>query len=232
MSIKITALILAGGTGSRMKGELPKQFVELAGQPVICHSLRQFQEEKNVTSLIVVCYPEFCGKLEKIIKDHTFDKIKEIVPGGATRQRSSYNGLQECDPDTEIVLIHDAARPLVTSDIINNVITSTFEYGAACPVADMEDTVVATENGNISSFSDRSRLKRAQTPQGFKYKTILEAHEKAARAGKYDYTDDCGLIMDNGYKVRIVEGDNRNLKITESTDLEIAHVLFKKERIG
>lgn len=219
---KIVALVLAGGTGERMGSNLPKQFLELGGKPLIMHSVLKFEESPVVSDIIIVCHKSHIVTMKSMLEHSGVKKLQGIIPGGNSRQASSLAGIKACSSDTSIVLLHDAARPFLTDSIIEDVARAAKSVGAAGPAIDMQDTVVEEENGLVKNIPPRSALKRIQTPQAFKYELILKAHEEAARAGHTDYSDDCGMILAIGEPVKLSAGDTRNIKITDKKDLHIA----------
>ncbi len=226
---KIVAIIVAGGKGERMGGEIPKQFLPLAGKPIIIHTLEKFEAHPEVTDIIIVCHHYYIKTLEDMIKAYQFEKIYKIIDGGKTRQESSFKGVVICPEGTEVVMVHDAVRPFVTEDVITNVIASAKEIGASAPAIESSDTVIMIEDGLIEDIPERGKVRRIQTPQGFTYAKILQAHEEAISEGVSDFTDDCGLVLSTGGDVRIVEGSEDNVKITTQVDLDKAeHFLSKK----
>lgn len=222
MGKKITVIIVAGGTGTRMGTDIPKQFLELAGKPVIMHTLQKFEDSRDVKDIVVVCHSDHIEKMKEIIVRAGMNKILKIVPGGETRQASSYAGVKACPVDTEVVLIHDSVRPFINERIISDTISAAEKEGAAGVVIDIDDTVVSSEGDIVSDIPDRKTLKRVQTPQGFRYDTILRAHEEALEKGITDSTDDCGLVFNTGGAVRTVKGSAYNIKITGPSDLDLA----------
>lgn len=222
MQDKIAAVIVAGGEGKRMGGGLPKQFQEISGKPVIVHTLEKFKNNANVTEIVVVCRKDCVEMLKGMIETWAIGKVNAIVEGGSTRQESSYNGVKNCGPDADYVLIHDAVRPFVSDRVINDVISALKTTGAAAPAVDVTDTVVISKNGLISDVPDRETLKRIQTPQGFAYGIIKEAHEKTRADKRYGFSDDCGMVVYSGKPVKLVEGDVRNIKITTPEDLDLS----------
>ena len=225
MENRITAIILAGGTGLRMGKDIPKQFLELAGKPVISHSIETFQKTGRVTDIVLVCHKDHIELLEKILQGTPADKVRAIVPGGDTRQASSLAGLKNCPEGTEIVLIHDAARPFIDEKIINAVIGAAGESGASGPAIDVEDTIIIEKHGLIAEIPDRRTLKRIQTPQGFKMDVIRAAHEASLQRSVTDSTDDCGMVLSMGHRVKVVKGDRRNIKLTTGKDIVLAETL-------
>ncbi|MBD3380144.1 MAG: 2-C-methyl-D-erythritol 4-phosphate cytidylyltransferase [Candidatus Omnitrophica bacterium] len=228
MDNKTIAIIVAGGTGKRMGSHIPKQFLDLAGKPVIIHTLEKFEKSPLVDGIVIVSHADHIEKTEKLAKEHDISKLLKVVAGGETRQASSYNGLKACTEGTEIVLIHDAVRPFIDDRIIKDVLEAARVTGAATTVIESTDTIVFAEDDIIEDIPPRSQVKRVQTPQGFKYGVILKAHEDAIAEGVADYTDDCGLILVRGGSVKIVPGAFENLKITDKIDLLMAESLVKK----
>ncbi|MBU1084452.1 MAG: 2-C-methyl-D-erythritol 4-phosphate cytidylyltransferase [Candidatus Omnitrophota bacterium] len=219
---KTIAIILAGGEGKRMNGGEPKQFIELGGKPLIMYALESFAGHDLVSGVIVVSSKEHIVRMREMIKKSGIGKIIDIIPGGDTRQKSSFLGVKRCPEDAKIVLIHDAARPFVSRSIIEEVIKAAEDKGAAAPAIDVTDTIVFEDSGYISGVPERKKMKRMQTPQGFKYKVILKAHREGEEQGAEGITDDCGLIIRSGLAVRIIEGDTHNIKITDRKDLSEA----------
>ncbi|MBF0216310.1 MAG: 2-C-methyl-D-erythritol 4-phosphate cytidylyltransferase [Candidatus Omnitrophica bacterium] len=216
---RITAIILAGGTGSRMRTSTPKQFLELKGRPVIMYSVEIFAISPHISDIVIVCHKEYIKLAEQLVKVEKTPKIHKIIPGGKTRQESAYLGLKNCPKDTTHVLIHDAARPFVDNAMIKRTISAAVKYKAATTAVDVTDTVIEISTGKIIKFLDRDKLRRVQTPQGFEYKTILSAHEKARKEGFNSATDDCVLAMTYGTPVKIVNGSEKNKKITRKGDI-------------
>jgi len=219
MSGKVTAIILAGGTGKRMKSRVPKQFLDLCGKPVIVHSLERFAASKIISDIVIVSHPDHVGTTGKMVRRFHIPKIYKILKGGSTRQRSSFIGVKGCAPDTRYVLIHDAARPFVKERMLRDVLSTAKRYGAAGPAIETGDTIIEEERGCIKNIPRRRTLKRIQTPQGFAYDKILNAHLMALKRNIKNCTDDCGLVISTGGKVKIVKGDPENIKITVASDL-------------
>jgi 2-C-methyl-D-erythritol 4-phosphate cytidylyltransferase len=225
MNEKTVAIILAGGTGERMNNEMPKQFLEIASRPVIIHTCKAFEKNESISDMIIVCNEKYIEHLQSLIKQNSIQKVYKIVPGGKTRQESSFLGIKACPPDTGFVLIHDAVRPFAGRSIIEDVLMAAKEKGAAAPVISTEDTIIVKDGDFITEIPDRNTLKRIQTPQGFQYETMLKAHEWALENNITDSTDDCGLVLAMGPKVKWVEGSRENIKITNAADLFLAENL-------
>lgn len=220
MKKRITAIILAGGKGSRMGSKKPKQFLEIANKPIILYSLEIFDKCKDITDIVVVCYKAGINPLKSIIKKAgKINKKVKIVPGGKTRQESSFNGLQACSKNTEYVLIHDSARPFIDEKMIKRVLKATINSGAVTTVTNIIDTVVEVKGNRVKNILNRDDIKRVQTPQGFDYKLILSAHRSALKKGFSDATDDCSLVKLYGMDYMTVKGSEKNIKITTKNDL-------------
>ena len=230
MDRKAVAIILAGGVGKRMKAAEPKQFIELAGRPMIIYTLERFDANDLVSDIVIVCLEEKIKALDRIVHGNNIKKLYKIVPGSSTRQGSSFNGVKSCPPGTEYVLIHDAVRPFVSGKIIEDVLTAAVEAEAAGPVIDTGDTIIVAEGEYIRDIPERGILKRIQTPQCFRYETILKAHENAIKKGIKNATDDCALVLAMGKPVKTVEGSGYNTKITDSSDIVVAeNFIYQKD---
>jgi 2-C-methyl-D-erythritol 4-phosphate cytidylyltransferase len=218
----IKAILLMGGDGKRFGSDTPKQFHRLSGKPVYLHTLEKFLACQQFQEIILVSHPDW---IETICEQTSAYPSVRIVPGGETRQESSYRGLLACGPDTELVVIHDAVRPFITPKILSDNIAVALHFGAADTCIPSADTLVHTSDGlNISSIPPRSEYRRGQTPQSFAYPLILEAHEQTQLT---NCSDDCQLVLNLGKKVQIVEGDETNLKITTELDLFLAEQLLR-----
>ena len=225
---KTTAIILASGSGIRFKGDLPKQFVKLAGLPVIVHTLKAFQMNKQVTDIIIVTLSEYIEELWGLVGKNQLSKVKKIVIGGDTRQESSMIGLKSCDEDTKYVQIHDAVRPFISQRIISDLLGAVRKYKAVDTVIPSPDTIVKIDHeNNIIDIPDRSFLRRGQTPQAFEFKLIKNAHDRAVKNGVVNSTDDCSLVLKLGDPVYTVSGEEENIKITHPLDIQIADKLFQ-----
>ncbi len=223
----ISAIILAGGKGKRMGASVSKQFIELKGKPIIYYTIKKFEENKNIDNIVVVLPPDEVSYFkEEILKKYSL-KIDKIVLGGTERQDSVYNALKSiADTETDIVLIHDGARPFISNRIINDGIKYANEYGAAAPGVMPKDTIKVKNENNFSiNTPDRSSLVAIQTPQVFKYKEILKCHEKV-KVNKEVVTDDTMVAEKYGYKVYLYEGEYTNIKVTTPEDLILGEMLI------
>lgn len=229
--MKVSAVITGAGRGLRMGG-VAKQFMDLAGRPVIAHTLAQFQSCALVDEIVVVTPPPDIERvLRDVVERYGFSRVSHVVGGGATRQESVYNGIMATSPDADVVLVHDAVRPLVTVEMIQNVTMAAFEHGAAVPGVPVKDTIkMVDEEGFAAATPPRERLVAAQTPQAFRRDVIVRAHEAARRDG-FLGTDDAALVERLGGRVAVVPGAETNIKLTTPEDVAVVE-RFLSERIG
>lgn len=219
---KVAAVLLLAGEGLRFNNSLAKQFHNLSGKKIYLHTLEKFQNIKYFDQIILVCHKNNINMVKKEVCDTIL-----VIEGGETRQESSYKGLLACDKGTDIVCIHDGVRPFVSEKIILENLEMAFLKGAVDTCIKSYDTIVQTSQDFIVSIPKRDTLLRGQTPQTFKYDMILDSHEKALKKNLKNVTDDCTLVLDAGYKVHFVSGDENNIKITTQLDLFIAEQLFR-----
>jgi 2-C-methyl-D-erythritol 4-phosphate cytidylyltransferase len=225
---KAFAIIVAAGKGLRMNDSKKKQYLCIAGVPVIVHTLRVFNSCDAIDKIFLVV-PEddldFCR--DKIISVAGCMKETILVAGGPRRQDSVYNGLQAVDADDSIVVIHDGARPLVTPDQLKACISAARKHGACILGLPAFDTLKRVNTADtIVETLDRDTIWLAQTPQAFRYDLIINAHKHAYQHG-LKATDDASLIEQLGLEVKIIEGSRRNIKITNPDDLKLARILLK-----
>lgn len=222
-----TAIIVAAGSGTRFNSEKPKQFVDLNGKPVLAHTLERFQACNDVDAVVVVLAEEHQPYFVELLNENPqITKVSFVVLGGRTRAESVRNGLNGVDPATEVVLVHDGARPLVTVGEIERVIAKAKGTGAACLTAAVTDTIKQIDGDRIVGTVDRRELRRALTPQGFKLEILQKAFENADALDE-PVSDESYLVEQLGVKVASVSGSSRNIKITHSEDLLIAEALLK-----
>ena len=221
------AIIAAAGSGTRMASDQPKQFLLLAGMPVIFHTLKPFEQCDNIHEVIVVLPAEESAGFLSLAGKYGLRKLARVVPGGATRADSVKRGLMSIRAATaEIVAVHDGVRPFVTVEEIDATIETARADGAAILVAPVTDTIKQVENQRIVKTLDRGGLRRALTPQCFRYDVLRQAYE-AADVTDPSLTDESVLVEQLGHTVSIVEGSGRNIKITTAEDLAVAEVLLK-----
>ncbi len=229
--MKATVLIPAAGTGRRMGGSVSKQYLELAGKPILAHTLTLFENHPLIENIYPIVPPGDIPYCQKQIIDHYgFSKVRRIVAGGTERQDSVRNGLNALDEDglnqsQRPVLIHDGARPLFDCQCLSTLIEIVAETGACTIGVPVKDTIKNVENNHITNSPNRNRLWQAQTPQGFQYRLIREAFDRADEDG-FIATDDASLLERLGYPVQMLEGDYRNIKVTTPEDILIAVALL------
>ena len=214
-----TAIIVAAGTGSRFRSETPKQFLEIAGKPIVVHAIERFASAPSVDTIIVVVSSENVTRLGGL----DVSTPVRIVTGGATRAESVLNGLNAVDADTEVVSVHDGARPFVSVDEIERTIAKAREVGAACLVGPVTDTIKTIRGDEISGTLDRDKLRRALTPQVFRTEVLRRAFELGDVSDAV--TDECYLVEKLGHPIAIVDGSARNIKITHQEDLALANAI-------
>ena len=228
------ALIVAAGSGSRMgNADKPKQFLPIYGKPLMIHTIEAFEVHDEIDAIVVVTNEAYIDQVKVWCKQYDLGKIKAVVSGGDSRQISVHNGLQAVkaiskDPKNDIVLIHDAARPLISQRIITDNIRVCEKYDAVDTVIKASDTIVRSVNEEtISDIPARNELYQGQTPQSFKLSLILDAHEYVKTHEVNNVTDDCKLVLSLGKEVRLVEGSKQNFKITTFDDLMMLKALLK-----
>ncbi|MFF4737179.1 SDR family NAD(P)-dependent oxidoreductase [Streptomyces sp. NPDC001262] len=236
---RTVAVVLAGGTGSRVGLPLPKQLVKIAGKPVIEHTLAVFEDSPDIDDIVVYMHPDYLGEVQAIVSRAGFTKVRGIHAGGGTRSDTTRRAITALtasarpgeDPN---VLFHDAVRPLVSRRIICDCVRALSRHRAVDVAIPSADTVITThtraEEGEfIASVPQRAALRRGQTPQGFKLSTIRQAYEKAARDPQFEATDDCSVVLRYlpHTPVHVVRGEEHNMKITHPVDIFIAEKLFQ-----
>jgi 2-C-methyl-D-erythritol 4-phosphate cytidylyltransferase/2-C-methyl-D-erythritol 2,4-cyclodiphosphate synthase len=225
MAAKVAAVVVAAGRGYRAGGDMPKQYRDIAGEPVIRPTLTAFLGHPLIDAVQPVIHPDD----ESAFRAATagFGDLLPPVPGGATRQASVRAGLAALRAAApEFVLIHDAARPFLSGDLITRAIAAAKQHGAAVPAVAITDTVKKVdEQDMVSETLDRSRLRTVQTPQAFAYDLIVALHNRAAAAGREDFTDDAALAEWAGHRVNVFAGETTNVKLTTNDDFERAEML-------
>ncbi len=231
-------VIVAGGTGSRMQMDVPKQFISLRGKPVIIYTIEAFQLAFIDISVIIVCHSEYLKELKTIINEHLESTNIKIIPGGATRFHSSYAGLQAVPFKQGLVAIHDAARPFVKPATIQQCFEICVQKGNAIPAIPITDTVRKIEDDQ-STWVDRSVLRKIQTPQCFQFHEILEAYHIAAKhvdrqnttdIQKNTFTDDASVLEFYGKPIFLCDGQPDNFKITTPVDLKLAEWMLSETK--
>lgn len=230
------ALIIAGGSGNRMGQDIPKQFMHVDGCPIIIHTLKAFQNHPGIDGIAVVCLDGWETVLQSYANQFCITKLKWIFPGGKTGMESIHNGiygLKEagCD-DEDLVLVHDAVRPLLPQDIISSNIAVCKKYGYAITGIKCREAILESEDGFSTTTSiPRDRLIRTQTPQTFRLGNIIKAHEEAKEKGIKDSVASCTLLAElGGREMHIVPGSEKNIKVTTVEDLEMIKALMHVQK--
>lgn len=220
------AVIVAAGSASRMGG-IDKVMAPLGGEPMILRTVRAFEDCEAVKEIVIVTREDLIGPIAELCSG--FTKIRSVVQGGSSRQESVKLGLLAFSKEVRLAAVHDGARPLVSGELIDKVIRAAHSYGAAAPAIPVKDTIKVFEGGFIAATPDRSALRAVQTPQVMDRDLLLGALEKAEQEGTA-LTDDCSAVEHIGMRVRLVEGEERNLKVTTPLDLKIAELLLEEKK--
>lgn len=228
--MKNTAVILGGGAGKRLPGEIPKQFLLLGIRPMIIHTVEAFQQSPAIDAIVVVVPEGWEQHCSDELKPLHCTKVLGVITGGETRQLSCWQALQYLAKDPpSLCVIHDAARPLVTGEMIEQAVregANGMTFGL--PVI---DTIVECRDEAIYTVLPREQLRQVQTPQAFPFQALWEAHRTALEEGIKDASDDAGLVLRVGHQVRVIEGDPRNIKVTGPADLELARHLLHEGQL-
>lgn len=219
------AVIVAAGSASRMGG-IDKVMAPLGGEAVILRTVRAFQETDAIREIVIVTREDLIMPVSDLCAG--LDKVKAVVVGGGSRQESVWLGLNALSKGMELAAIQDGARPLVTPALIDRTVRAAHSYGAAAPAIPVKDTIKVEKSGLIESTPDRSTLRAVQTPQVFDFDLLRGALQKARNDGA-EVTDDCSAVERLGMKIRLVEGEERNLKVTTPLDLKIAELLLEEK---
>jgi len=224
--LKNYGIILASGTGTRYKSDVPKQFVKIAGKTVLEHTLDIFEHTHYIDYIIIVITPEYRQIAEEILLKNKYKKIIKLLNGGETRKESSFIGISSIEDSEANVIIHDCARPFLSERILKDCTDALKQYDAVDVAIPSADTIIKVKDNIIENIPERKSLMRGQTPQCFKLSVIKKAHELSKNDS--NFTDDCGLVVKYGLgKVYVVEGDMENIKITYPSDIYMADRLFQ-----
>jgi 2-C-methyl-D-erythritol 4-phosphate cytidylyltransferase len=231
--MSVIILVPAAGTGSRMGTAINKQYLTLADRPILAHTLHLFDGHPDVDCIHLIsplAEIDYCRR--QVVERYAFTKIRSIIAGGAERQDSVRNGLQNCGAAAnDIVLIHDGARPFFPSALLPELVAAAARVGACVAGVPVKDTIKEVADSLILGTPDRGRLWQAQTPQAFRFALIRDAHEQAVRDG-FRGTDDASLVERLGHPVAILAGSYRNIKITTPEDLILAEAFLKTPANG
>lgn len=225
-----SAVILAAGSGLRFGGDKPKQYVDVAGMPAVVRSALAFQQCDLVQEIILVSRPGDEDEIFRICSEHGIDKVKAVVPGGATRQESSLKGVESISENSKYVAVHDAARCLITPEMVEQICLAAYDCGAAAAAHRATDTVkICGTDGTVSETVDRNSVWLAATPQIFKTNIYLASAYIAIR-DKAEVTDDCMMAERLGFTVKMVECGGDNIKLTGPEDLAVAEGILSRRR--
>lgn len=228
------ALVIAGGAGNRMNQNIPKQFITVNERPVIVYTLEAFEKHPEIDAIAVVCIEGWEQVLWAYAKQFNIIKLQYVVPGGRNGQGSIRNGVMELEKHfnaDDLVLIHDAIRPMVSAEIISDNIRVAREYGNAITVIPCAEAMMQTENGIVSIGSyPRNQLKRTQTPQAFRVGDICDLHRRALEAGITNSVASCTLKIEMGEQVYFSAGSEKNIKLTTVEDIDIFKALLAAKR--
>ncbi len=223
--MKTQAIVPMAGLGLRFKADVPKPLIPLNGKPIFIHALQALALNEAIDSILVVGHPDFMERYRGILEEYKLGKVKHLVAGGATRRESVFNGIRLLDQDTEMVLVHDGARPLVSQKVINEAITLCALNAAVIVATEVKPTIKKVDKDTMQVLKtlDRSQLWEVQTPQVFQKDLLVKAH---AQNKEMVSTDDAFLIEQIGHPVKVVKGDCRNIKITTQEDLIVAEAFL------
>lgn len=229
-------VIFAGGIGSRMGSDIPKQFLKVDGKPIIIHTIGVFDADPHITGIIVVCKEEFIHQCRRYIDENGIKKVMDVIPGGQTGQLSIHEGVKYLWDNTDksrdsIVLVHDGVRPCIDRELIASSIRQVKESGNSIAVANAIETIIRiNDDGTIKETIDRSVCRYAKAPQCFYLRDLYEAHTKAIQNRKYDYIDSAYLMSDFGHELHTVECDQDNIKITTPKDYYMFKALYEARK--
>lgn len=220
--MKHIAIILAGGSGRRMGGALPKQFLKVNNRTILEYTIDNFERAECIDEIAIVTHPDYVNEMQEIIAANPWKKVANILLGGKERTDSTLSALRAYTTDDDRLLIHDGVRPLVSQSIITNVCSALAEFDAVNLAIPAVDTIIEVKDGVMVAAPRRDLLRQVQTPQGFKRETLAKAYEQALADPNFMATDDCGVVFKYhpATPIKIVEGETSNIKITYKEDLE------------
>lgn len=226
---RVAAILAAGGTGKRLKSRRHKPFVRLAGRPMLAWTLSALEAAPGIDRIVIVAHRSDIGLTQRLVRSLKLRKVTDVVPGGATRMESVYRGMRALPVEVRWVLVHDAARPLVTRQLVEGTLKAARSTGAAIAAVPVVPTIKEAADGWVLQTLERRRLWAVQTPQVFRRDLLEKAHAKGRQNGA-TATDDSALVEKIGGRVRIVIGSDRNLKVTTPADLILAEALLGRNR--
>ena len=221
--MKNIAIILAGGSGRRMGGPLPKQFLEVNNRTILEYTIDKFEHAECIDEIAIVTHTDYVDKMQQIISSNPWKKVTQVLLGGKERTDSTLSALRAYTNEDDRLLIHDGVRPMVSQQIIQKVCSALSEYDVVNLAIPAVDTIIEVKDGVMVAAPRRDLLRQVQTPQGFKRKTLALAYEKALADPDFMATDDCGVVFKYhpASPIKIVDGETSNIKITYKEDLEI-----------
>lgn len=230
------AVIFAGGVGRRMHTkELPKQFLQVYGKPIIIHTLQIFETHKDIDAIVVSCVKEWIPYMNELIEKYNLRKVKSVVAGGNTGQESIYHGLLAAKAsayEEAIVLIHDGVRPFINHQVITENIKSVKEHGTAITTSKVTETILVVDDTDlINEVPNRDNSRIAKAPQSFWLNDIVKAHEKAIEEGRSDFIDSCTMMEHYGHKLYLVDGPVENIKVTTPQDIFTMRAVLESREI-
>lgn len=228
------AVLLAGGSGSRTEQDIPKQFMNVYDKPIIIYTLEAFQQHPDIDRIIVACLDGWQTILEAYAKEAGITKMQYIVKGGGNGQESARNALEAlegiCSED-DIVIIHDAVRPMVSAEILSDCIVKCRQYGSGLAAVRCQETIIRTQDGvKGDTYVKRKGIMRVQTPQAYRYGQALRVHEEALKQGIHDAVYTNILMLDMGETLYFSKGSEKNIKITTMEDVEIFKALYRVKK--
>lgn len=223
----ISAVLVAAGASTRMNKGVSKQLLPLNGKMVLSYTISSFLNCDIIDEIVVVCPVNETEYFQSVFSVESSIPLK-FTEGGSSRQQSVFNGVLQTDVKSDIIAVHDGARPLISSMLIENAVSDCIKFSAVTPAVPVKDTIKEVSEGTVESTPDRSKLWAVQTPQVFEKKLYMSAYESSVKSG-LDFTDDCQLMEHFGIKVHITQGDYSNIKITTPEDIIIAEALLKQK---
>lgn len=231
-------VLLAGGSGNRFGADKPKQLIKVAGKTIIEHTIEVFQKALDISEIAIVINPAYVSEIENIVNKNAYNKVKKILQGGKERSDSSIAAIRayELEPDADQInlIFHDAVRPFIDLPTISNVVKALNKYNAVDVAIPATDTIIeVNEDNTISNIPRRDKLRRGQTPQGFKLKTVRDAYQLALNDPNFQATDDCGVVLKYlpEEPIFVVSGSETNIKVTYELDMFIADKLFQLKHL-
>ena len=227
------AVVLAGGSGLRLGGDIPKQFLEVDGKPIIAYTIEAFERNPHIDEIAVVSRTENVDLMWEIVRRFRYVKVKKVLVGGKERYDSSLAAIAAYDNPDDVLLLHDGVRPLVSQQIIDRCVDAMKEYNAVGVAVKTTDTIVEVDQqGRIVATPSRTSLRNMQTPQCFRHGVIRKAYEVALRDPAFITTDDCGVVAKYlpNEPVLIVEGEASNIKVTYKEDLALMRQIYQKDK--